>query len=546
MKYTLEIKRINEQIRFQNEIEDFVFLQNGDRYTFFNIKGCDLLKEQENLDYTLIQDIDIFVFQTVDEYSVAITNLILERFPNKNIFFLDATASLIWEKKQIECILNEDFNLNNIQGRFMYIFSIMDEDRYVNVGKSALIYSSLQVMQSLCWARKRNSLGEKNPDKVILLIEFSSKNAGMGDLVISAQQYIRLAFQRGWYPVVNLTEDNQYISHEGDNMWDYYFEQPSLFSVEEALQSKNVIRGSENNFGILPWVGNPICNMNDAVKQKVKLKSSIVNYFEENISGHFFQNKQILGVIARGTDLAQSTHLKIDIYKMLEEIKQVLAEGGYDYIFLATEDEGYFELFKYVFGNKLIYVGQKRIIHNYEIEEYKYVGDLLDMKKENRSLWGRQYLMITYCLSKCNALLYSIPCGALRLANILKEKEFNFVRCTYNSVSSLRKKRNTIHISDCEEFFQNNKFIILYGIGDVAQMIYPIVKKYQDKIIPCDKRALYEKYDYLDINVISPDELKNHLKDAKILITSPRCGDEIQKELLDMGIDKNIIVKLDY
>ena len=101
MKYTLEINRINEQIRFQNEIEDFVFLQNGDRYTFFNIKGCDLLKEQENLDYTLIQDIDIFVFQTVDEYSVAITNLILERFPNKNIFFLDATASLIWEKKQI-------------------------------------------------------------------------------------------------------------------------------------------------------------------------------------------------------------------------------------------------------------------------------------------------------------------------------------------------------------------------------------------------------------------------------------------------------------
>ena len=85
---------------------------------------------------------------------------------------------------------------------------------------------------------------------MILLIEFSCKNAGMGDIVISTQQYIRLARQRGWYPVVNLTLENQYISREGDNMWDYYFSQPAGISVQDALQSKTVIRGSENNFEI--------------------------------------------------------------------------------------------------------------------------------------------------------------------------------------------------------------------------------------------------------------------------------------------------------
>ena len=142
-------------------------------------------------------------------------------------------------------------------------------------------------MQSLCWARKRVSLGEKNPDKTILLIEFSGKNAGMGDIVISVQQYIRLAYQRGWYPVINLTEENQYISHIGDNMWDYYFMQPSDISVEDALKSKNVIRGSENHFGVLPWLANPLCNMNDALKEKIQLNHETLVSFETDMPKEF-------------------------------------------------------------------------------------------------------------------------------------------------------------------------------------------------------------------------------------------------------------------
>ncbi len=548
MQYNPVINQRNNQLIFQDEIEDIVYMQSGEPYCHFNIKGSNLLEEQNYLDYSLIEDIDTFVFQAVEEYSVALTNLILRRFPNKKIFFLDERALLIWEDKQIQYVVDESILTEKMQDRCMYIYSEIRDAQQTYVGKCTLIYSSLMVMQSLCWARKRVSLGEKNPDKTILLIEFSGKNAGMGDIVISAQQYIRLAYQRGWYPVVNLIEENQYISHAGDNMWDYYFKQPSGITVEEALNSKNVIRGSENHFGVLPWLANPLCNMNDALKEKIQLNTDTLVSFEADMPKEFFLSKRILAVIARGTDLAKCTHLQIDIQRVINEVKETFV-CGYDYIFLATEDEKYLRLFLDTFGDKLLFIDQKRIAHNYETGEYKYVAELLDVEEKDRKKWGSKYLLITYCLARCAALLYSIPCGALRLAGIWKKEPFEFTRCTFGAVSALddkKKEQNLIHIYECDSFLQNSPFTIIYGIGDVAQMIYPIVDKYRDKIIACDKRAIFENYYFHGIKVISPTELLKNMDNGKVLITSPRCGKEIQSELVGMGIDREKIVQLDY
>ena len=331
-------------------------------------------------------------------------------------------------------------------------------------------------------------------------------------------------------------------------MWDYYFMQPSDISVEDALKSKNVIRGSENHFGVLPWLANPLCNMNDALKEKIQLNHETLVSFETDMPKEFSLSKKILAVIARGTDLAKCTHVQIDIQRMIDEVKETFA-CRYDYIFLATEDEKYLKLFQTIFGDKVLFIEQKRISHNYEVCEYKYVAELLDVKKEDRKKWGSTYLLITYCLSRCNALLYSLPCGAMRLANIWKDDSFDFINCTFNAVKSLdnKKEQNVIHIYECDSFLNNSQFTIIYGIGDVAQMIYPILDKYCNKVIACDKRAIYEKFYFHGIEVISPLELLQVAdNDTKILITSPRCGKEIQAELLGMGIDRKRIVQLDY
>lgn len=535
------------KLLFTKMVEDVAYMQSGVPYKQFNIQGCNFANEIDFFDYTLIQDISYFVIQTVEEYTVAFTNIVLQKYKDKKVYFLDKLAKKIWDNDSVEFI--EDISeLNRDKDKKgMFIYSEIDNQQERNVGNLSVIYSSLQVMQSLCWARNRSSLGNKNPDKTILLIEFSGKDAGMGDLVISAQQYIRLAYQRGWYPVVNLIQDNQYISHEGDNMWDYYFKQPAGISVEEALESKHVIRGNDNHFGVLPWIANPLCNMDEALNEKIYFNEVGLTYMKEHMPYRFSDGNNILAVIARGTDLAKCTDIKIDMKKMMFQVKETLNQG-FEYVFLATEDQTYLNMFKEAFGEKLIYIEQKRIEHDYEKEEYKYVADLLAIEEADRKEWGMQYLLITYCLAKCSALLYSIPCGALRLAKLWNDNSYQFVQCTYGAVSSLseEKEENVVHINDCEFLFKNNQKIIVYGLGDVARMIYPIMQQYRERIKGCDKRALHGDYQFYDIGVIAPLDLLKHSEDSIILITSPRCGKEIKEELLAMGIDAEKIFQLTY
>ena len=537
----------NNEVYFTKMVEDVVYLQSGVPYKHFNIQGCDYVKEMDYFDYTLIQDVSYFVIQTVEEYTVAFVNIVLQKYRDKKIYFLDRFSEMIWDDISVEFV--EDINkLPQDSGeKGIFIYSEIETEKERSVGNLSVIYSSLQVMQSLCWARKRTSLGDKNPDKTILLIEFSGKNAGMGDLVISVQQYIRLAYQRGWYPVVYLTQENQYISQDGDNMWDYYFEQPTEITTEEALESKYVIRGNENHFGVLPWIANPLCNMNDALSEKVCFNKVCLTYMKEHMPDKFSDGNNILAVIARGTDLAKCTDIKIDMDKMLFQVKETLKQG-FEYVFLATEDQTYLNKFKEIFGEKLIYIEQKRIEHDYEKEEYKYVADLLAIEKANRKEWGAQYLLTTYCLAKCFALLYSIPCGALRLAKLWNDDSYQFIKCTYSAISSLseKKEENVIHINDCELLFKNNQRIIVYGLGDVAKMIYPIMQQYRERIKGCDKRALQEEYQFYDIEVIAPTKLLKSSNEAIILITSPRCGKEIKEELLAMGIDSKKVFRLMY
>lgn len=547
MKYMPLVNSVNGEITFQEEQEDCIYLQNGSKYSYYNMKEYNLLSEQEYLDYSLIQNVDAFIFQKVEEYSLAITELLLYKYPSKRVFFLDEIALVIWKNDKVKYVGDES-NFSFFQnGKNMYVYSKIKNAVQKRVEKCDLIYSSLQVMQSLCWAKNRVILGEKNPDKTILLIEFSGKNAGMGDLVISAQQYIRLASQRGWYPVVNLTEDNQYISHEGDNMWDYYFKQPTDITIDDALQSKNVIRGKLNNFGVLPWVGNPLCNMNDALKEKIHLKKEVKDSFDMDMPKQLIGNNKVLGVIARESDLAKATHLKVDIFKMIAEVKEIFLKG-YNYIFLATENEEYLRLFQEEFGDRLLYIEQKRILYDYQNDEYKYVADLLNIENKEKREWGLKYLLITYCLSQCKSLLYSIPCGALRLAKLWKEEQYDWIQCTYKAVQSLDEKneKDIIHLYECENFFDNNVVTVIYGIGDVAQMIYPMVQKYKNKVIVCDKRAIYEDLNYHGIAVVTPRELLSYSNKIKILITSPRCAKEIKEELIGMGIEQNRIVQLNY
>lgn len=92
---------------------------------------------------------------------------------------------------------------------------------------------------------ERKSFGEKNPDKTFLVIKINNQILGLMGIYNTVLGYIYLALKKGMIPIVDLQNyDNGYLYKEEIgkvNAWDYYFEQPSGYSLAEAYSSKNVV-----------------------------------------------------------------------------------------------------------------------------------------------------------------------------------------------------------------------------------------------------------------------------------------------------------------
>lgn len=318
---------------------------------------------------------DAAVFWEVEEYTYAITELLLEVFPDMMIIYLDKNAELFWNndnviiKKSIYDIEKYICNKNCI-----YIHSKRIDNNTMVPVTILNIYKSLSVMKSLLWTVKRHYNVGINSDKTILLIDCICGIAGLVDIMRFCCAYVGIARKRGWIPVIKLDSfPNQYLECEGENMWEYYFE-PVLDISENNIKNSNIISLKEN-------------------KKRGEKK----------------ENAEPQQVIKR--------------------VNEICALWGYEYIFIATEDNEYLEMFKNEFKERLIYVSQKRVHYVAQIDDNKFVNQILNIQGDGD--FTRKYLTVLTALSKCDALLASMYCGAVFAARSWKDGEYEVDEIMY-------------------------------------------------------------------------------------------------------------------
>ncbi len=534
----MPVKNEQGEILFYLKNEtDYVDFGRTKRRFFTNYDGCDLIQEKELLDTTLLDSADIFVFYEVEEYTWSITEFLKKVYPGKTIIYLDNYATMFWQDG-VEFYSSISEVPKNL-GKCMYILS--DGGWYDGKVPDFVtnIYNSINLMHSLCWARKVSSYGSLNEDKTILLIEFESSKNGMGDIVKAVTAYARMAGERGWYPVVNLTGDNQYLDSPEDNMWEYYFEPLSSITVKEAMCSKRVISLKENHMGmgfaVTPYMRREIFKK----EPRICLKQEIVQKFSKNMP-ELLKHQRVLGMIARGSDLIRYSEQTEEA--MIMECDRITREEAYDGLFLATEESRYWDAFKNFFQDRLIGIQQKRINYDYSRNKFVLVSDLLSIEEGERRAWGEKYLFITYCLSKCETLLYTASAGTYYLAKKWREIEGKSFHATYqvggvnNRIAELCKYVN---------FMEKHTCIAVYGTGYIAEKLYPVFKQFGKKIVFCDKKAAGKEYCFHSMRVISPQALKkNYAGGMGILITATDYCEEIQADLEAAGISKADIMKV--
>lgn len=500
-----------------------------------NFDGCNLLKEK-NLDTRLLERSSCFLFEKLEEYTYELTKFIRSRYPNVKIFYLDSYAELFWGKEAVT-VLDSIYDISaHWQGRYMFIKSDIARHEHGIPEDMSLIYNSENVMNSLCWARRIENLGAENSDKTIFLIDSEfGVGCGLAYIIRTVCVLAYMAYERGWYPVVNLTGENMYIDAPQINMWEQYFEPLSHISVQETMRSQKVICARKNHIDAKSIYINPYFRKiwEQASKHpQIAFRRETMDGFLASMPQDIRDKKQsILGALVRGTDARKTVAMEAEINSMIWECKGIMEENGFEKIFLATEDKTYFEAFKSEFGNKLLYIEQKRVVSG---SNRKLVGELLDIEQGARKTFGQTYLLATYCLAQCDALIYNVPSGGYYLAQKWRNHPYEFSYQIGNGDMELE------NIVNCLEMVENNKRVAIYGTGFMGGRIADIFRQdRREKIIFCDKRAESMEYSHLGYRVIPPSLLWTEYQEGNIggiIIVSMTYEEEIYRSLVLNGV----------
>lgn len=507
-----------------------------------NYNGEDL-KNLLYVDTSLIEKADTYIFDEVEEYTFALTEFIRQVYPEKMVIYLDSYARYFWDESDRLKYINSIRDISNMQiGRCMYIKS--DSTVHMHRGVPEVVsntFSSENAINSVCWAKNILELGSLNADKIILLIDCDfGIGAGLAYIVRTVCIYSIMAYERGWIPVVNLTGDNMYIDSPNDNMWEQYFKPVSNISVEEALRSKNVICIRNNQLDCHAiWVNPYFRNIwYQGAKFDVFLNDETIKQFEQALPFSLRdRNMKVLGVLARGTDKPGLKKSIDNTEKMLRECRIIFERGKFDNLFLATEDKDYYDAFLEEFGDKLISINQKRVTGE------ELIGSQLNIPQGKRSEFGRTYLLITYCLSKCDAILYNFKVGAYYLMKKWRKTPFEFEY----EIGKEKMEHGLDNLLSCLEFIEQHTMTAIYGTGNVSDSLFIYLKKMPEKVVFVDKKACKGNYLFHNIRVITPTELTVYCSEKRIdgiVLATSKYAEEIETEIRKNGIEVKRIMQI--
>lgn len=272
---------------------------------------------------------------------------------------------------------------------------------------------------------KRMSFGNLNEDKTIYIIRPRVDCVeGLMSLFLNVIKQIWYAEKKGYIPVVDFKnyktqykDPNQQI----DNVWEYYFEQPSNISLDEAYKSHKVILSGLT----------ALMKTDKFLDQKFDEESLFLSRkfidkyinFSTNTKDFFYQIKidvnfdKTLGLYLRGTDYVKLRPAGHPVQPSAEDaIKMadtMMKRFDLEYVFLVTEDYEIYKKIKQHFQKKLIIVSFDSFITSYKGDSFLSLEkSVLSQLSSSPYQRGLNYLTKLYILSKCKCFVGGNTCGS--------------------------------------------------------------------------------------------------------------------------------------
>ncbi len=228
----------------------------------------------------------------------------------------------------------------------------------------------------------------------------------------------------GYIPIISINEDD-----ENAFSWGWYFKQP-LGDIASDVKIKSYKTLSKERVGFISgWFfdqsGESYDRWSFLYKTFTILNEKTREYIdsENKVLGDL---ENVLGVLMRGTDyisLKPKGHpIQPNTEDVINKTQELMNNNKYRAIYMATDDETYFDAFTGKFGSEKV-LSNKRVYY-----DKKYIpGDLIgrvhfDRDNDNYKK-GLEYLSSMVLLSRCGSLVAG-NCGGTKFALLYTDKPF--------------------------------------------------------------------------------------------------------------------------
>lgn len=269
--------------------------------------------------------------------------------------------------------------------------------------------------------QKKKSFGEYNENKIIYLIkpDYQDGVEGLLSLIHKQVIYIDYAKQKGYIPYVDWKNYMTQYYNGIDNVWEYFFVQPSEITEEEVYSCKNVYLSgwTFNNINPLGLFEKDIFFDKEIEKKSYDLLFNNLRFSNEVLKAVEVEAQNIdidkcIGVYVRGTDYVRlkpsGEYIQPNVRQVEEQIIRFVNKYNAP-IFLVTEDGEIYDSLVSKFGKSIRTVSYDSFIYNYDGKDVLSKSNVLEV---NKKLRGQRYLVKMILLSKCKYLISSITQGS--------------------------------------------------------------------------------------------------------------------------------------
>lgn len=291
--------------------------------------------------------------------------------------------------------------------------------------------------------QRKVCLGSKNADKTFYVIGWNDERGGLFWLVNKVCMHIAYALDNGYIPVVDLknyiTQYSMKNVKERENVWEMFFKQPAGYGLEDVADSKNVIinrmspsPSKKYLMGQSEFYDQPerIAYFRNIFKQYIHPNDKTLEYLKAKEQQLLDGKGRVLGILCRGTDYVvarpKNHPVQPDVKQIIKDARLVMKEKCCDYVYVATEDKDMLSALKAEFGDKLLYLDQRR----YSGKDMRSDQLLAQVKEKD---CGRDpvkdaldYFAAIYLLTHCCCFIGGRTGGTKGV--LLMEEEFEYIK----------------------------------------------------------------------------------------------------------------------